>query len=126
MEKMDIGLWLQAVAERSLSARAGRLLGAQVVLVGMSAEVLHTFIENGIELSGITMLGNLQAGLDYALALRGLFVFKRPTKDGLYCRSKKREGQPFSSVTPARGRARSGSHVRTACAVAISIGRPIE
>jgi rsbT co-antagonist protein RsbR len=71
---------LQTAKHLSTAARAGRLLGAQLVLVGMSAEVARTFVEEGIELSGITMLGNLQAGLDYALALRGHFVSRLPTK----------------------------------------------
>jgi rsbT co-antagonist protein RsbR len=51
--------------------RAVKLLGAQVVLVGVSAEVAQTIVQLGVDLRDITTLANLQAGIGYALSLQG-------------------------------------------------------
>ncbi len=47
--------------------RAVKLLGAQVVLVGVSTEVAQTIVQLGVDLRDITTLANLQAGIGYAL-----------------------------------------------------------
>jgi rsbT co-antagonist protein RsbR len=52
--------------------RAVRLLGAQVVLVGVSSEVAQTIVQLGVDLRDITTLANLQAGIAYALGLQGI------------------------------------------------------
>jgi rsbT co-antagonist protein RsbR len=52
--------------------RAVKLLGAQVVLVGVSPEVAQTIVQLGVDLSDITTLANLQAGISYALGLQGI------------------------------------------------------
>jgi anti-anti-sigma regulatory factor len=49
------------------TARACRLLGAHVVVVGVSTKVAQTLVELNADLSGIMTLMNLRAGLDYAL-----------------------------------------------------------
>jgi rsbT co-antagonist protein RsbR len=57
-----------------LAARAARLLGAQIILVGISAEVAQTIIQLGSDLSTITTRANLQSGVEAALALQGLSI----------------------------------------------------
>jgi rsbT co-antagonist protein RsbR len=59
------------------SARAARLLGTQIILVGISAEVAQTITQLGADLSGITTLANLALGIQYALALQGLAIAAR-------------------------------------------------
>lgn len=49
------------------TARACRLLGAHVVVVGVSTKVAQTLVELNADLSGIMTLMNLRAGLEYAL-----------------------------------------------------------
>jgi rsbT co-antagonist protein RsbR len=56
------------------AARAAELLGARVILVGISAEVAQTMVQLGINLSRIVTLATLQAGIEYALALQGLAI----------------------------------------------------
>jgi len=56
------------------SARAARLLGSTVVLVGIGAEIAQTIVQLGIDLTGITTRANLQAGIEYALATQGLAI----------------------------------------------------
>lgn len=49
------------------TARAVRLVGAQIVLVGISADVAQTIVQLGADLSNISTLANLQESLQYAL-----------------------------------------------------------
>jgi rsbT co-antagonist protein RsbR len=53
------------------AAQAARLLGAHVILVGISPEVAKTFTKAGANLSGLTILGDLTSGVEYALQLLG-------------------------------------------------------
>ncbi len=57
-----------------MATRAARLLGANIILVGISAEIAQTIVQLGADLSGITTRANLQAGIEYALAMRGLEI----------------------------------------------------
>jgi rsbT co-antagonist protein RsbR len=56
------------------AARAARLLGSRVVLVGISAEIAQTIVQLGVDLSDITTHADLQAGIDYALGTLGLEI----------------------------------------------------
>lgn len=56
------------------TARAAALLGSQVVLVGISAEVAQTLVQLGLDLGQLVTLSNLQSGLEYALARYGLAI----------------------------------------------------
>ena len=47
-------------------AQAVRLLGAQVVLTGIRAEVAQTLVSLDVDLSGIVIKGTLQDGISYA------------------------------------------------------------
>jgi PAS domain S-box-containing protein len=48
-------------------ARAAKLLGADVILTGISPEVARSLIQLGADLSGIVTLGTLESGISYAL-----------------------------------------------------------
>ena len=53
------------------AARAVQLLGAQIILTGISAEVAQTIVHLGADMGRIMTRANLQEGLRYALAERG-------------------------------------------------------
>ena len=58
-----------AVANHLIQAtQAVSLLGAQCVLVGISPEVAQTLVQLGVDLSRLVTRGDLQAGIDYAMA----------------------------------------------------------
>jgi len=48
------------------AAKAVRLLGAEIVLVGVRAEIAQTLVQLGVSLSDLTTHANLQAGIAYA------------------------------------------------------------
>ncbi|HEX6293135.1 MAG TPA: STAS domain-containing protein [Herpetosiphonaceae bacterium] len=52
--------------------QAASLLGAQVVLVGIRAEIAQTIIQLGIDIRGIITFADLQAGMSYALRRQGM------------------------------------------------------
>ncbi len=56
------------------SARAARLLGSQIVLVGIGAEIAQTVVQLGIDMGGIATRANLQGGIEYALSLYDLAI----------------------------------------------------
>jgi rsbT co-antagonist protein RsbR len=56
------------------SARAARLLGSTVVLVGIGAEIAQTVVQLGIDMAGIVTRANLQSGIEFALAAQGLAI----------------------------------------------------
>lgn len=64
-----------------MTTRAVRLLGAQVLLVGISAEIAQTIVQLGVALEGIVTLANLQSGIEYALRQQGLGIVALPTND---------------------------------------------
>jgi anti-anti-sigma factor len=49
------------------AARAVQLLGAQVMLVGISPEIAQTIVQLGIDLGSLLTQSTLQAGLEYTL-----------------------------------------------------------
>ncbi len=55
-------------------ARAVRMLGTEVFLVGMSPQTARTIIALGIDLSGLRTLGTLRDGLAQALVLQKLKI----------------------------------------------------
>jgi anti-anti-sigma factor len=59
------------------AAQATRLLGAEMVLVGISPAVAQTMVHLGIELAQITARADLESGFSYALArLKGRIVYR--------------------------------------------------
>lgn len=57
------------------AARAARLLGSTVVLVGIGAEIAQMIVQLGIDLTGMITRANLQGGVEYALELQGLAIY---------------------------------------------------
>lgn len=56
------------------TGRAVRLLGAELILVGLSSAIARTIVELDVDLAGITTLSTLQAGLGLALSRRELRI----------------------------------------------------
>ncbi len=50
------------------AARAARLLGAQVVLTGIGAEIAQTLVSLGADMTGITTRGTLREGIAFGMA----------------------------------------------------------
>lgn len=59
------------------AARAAALLGAQVILVGISPELAQTLTHVGADLSQLNTRANLQAGLEYAFGQQGYRLIKQ-------------------------------------------------
>ncbi len=55
-------------------ARAVRLLGSEIILVGIGAEVAQTLVQLGVNFQSLTTRANLQSGLEYALAQQGRVI----------------------------------------------------
>lgn len=56
------------------TVEAGRLLGATVILTGVSPAIAHTIVTVGIDLSRIVTVGDLEGGIDLADRLLGYRV----------------------------------------------------
>ncbi len=63
--------WLLKITQSS------RLLGAEVILVGLSPETAETMVSAQLDLRGLVAFGSLQAGLEHVLARRGLVIRRR-------------------------------------------------
>jgi rsbT co-antagonist protein RsbR len=59
------------------AARAAQLIGAQVVLVGIGAEIAQTLVQLGVNLGQLKVYANLQAGINYALGELGYRITSR-------------------------------------------------
>lgn len=55
-------------------AQAIRLLGTEMLVVGVSPRMARTIVELGVDLAGLRTLGTLQDGLAQALVVRGLKI----------------------------------------------------
>ncbi|MGK3982652.1 substrate-binding domain-containing protein [Sorangium sp. So ce136] len=68
-----------ASAEHLLrAARAARLLGAEVVLVGITAAAARLMVEEGVDLGGVVTRSTLELGFAYALSKTGgQIVYRR-------------------------------------------------
>lgn len=56
------------------TARAAQLIGAQVVLVGIGAEIAQTLVQLGVNLSQLKVHATLQDGIRYALGQLGFEI----------------------------------------------------
>lgn len=69
-----------SVAQHLLqTAQAAQLLGAAVILVGISPEIAQTMVQLGINIGNLTTLSNLQAGIAHALKGKGLVIRRSET-----------------------------------------------
>lgn len=67
-----------AVAQALLrAAEAVRLLGAEMVLVGVRSEVAQTLVTLGVDMSAVVSRSTLQSGVEYALDRLGLSIVAR-------------------------------------------------
>jgi anti-anti-sigma regulatory factor len=57
-----------------MAARAARLLGAAVALVGIRSEIAQTLVALGVDLSQLNTKANLKAGIAWALAGQGMRI----------------------------------------------------
>ncbi len=83
-----------------LTAEAARLLGAQLILTGISRDIAQTLVGLGVNLGTLKTVGDLRSGIEEAQRLLGYDLVRRqhaakPAKAG--------EDQPASS-TPTRTR----------------------
>lgn len=70
-----VPLFDSAVAHHFIQlARAVRLLGADLIIVGISPEIAQSMVEFDLALSDMHIRSNLQSGIVYALELRGLEI----------------------------------------------------
>ncbi len=58
-------------------AKAARLLGSEVIMVGIRPEVAQTIVHLGVDLTGIMTKQNLQRGLEYAFRVMELQIGRR-------------------------------------------------
>lgn len=56
------------------TARAAALLGSQVILVGISAEIAQTLVQMNVDLGTLVTLSDLQSGVEFALDRLGLAI----------------------------------------------------
>jgi rsbT co-antagonist protein RsbR len=61
------------------AARAAKLVGASVILVGIGSEIAQTIVHLGVDLSDIMTLANLQEGLEYAYERLGISLASTPS-----------------------------------------------
>jgi rsbT co-antagonist protein RsbR len=67
-----------AVAKHLLeTVAAARLLGAEVLIVGLTSRIALTLVHLGVDLAGVTTRTTLAKGLELAFARLGLEVTKR-------------------------------------------------
>ena len=57
---------------------ASRLMGASVIITGLSAEIAQTLVTIGVDLSKMHTIGDLQGGIEEAERLLGFTVIRRP------------------------------------------------
>ena len=70
----------QAVANNLvLTVDASRLMGASVIITGLSPEIAQTLVTIGVDLSKMNTIGDLQGGLEEAERLLGYTVTRRQT-----------------------------------------------
>jgi rsbT co-antagonist protein RsbR len=58
------------------TVEASRLMGAKVIVSGLSAEVAQTLVTIGVDLTKLTTVGDLQGGMEQAEQLLGLRVIR--------------------------------------------------
>lgn len=56
------------------AARAAKLVGTSVILVGIGSEIAQTIVHLGVDMSDIMTLANLQEGIQYAFEQLGITI----------------------------------------------------
>ena len=65
---------MNATPRRSVTVEASRLLGATVIVTGLSPEIAQTLVTIGVELGKMNTVGDLQGGIEEAERLLGYKV----------------------------------------------------
>jgi rsbT co-antagonist protein RsbR len=60
---------------------AAKLMGASVIVTGLSAEVAQSLVALGIDLTKLNTVGDLQGGMEEAEALLGYRVTSKDTRE---------------------------------------------
>lgn len=60
------------------TVEASRLMGASVIITGMSSEIAQTLVTLGVDLSKVNTVGDLQGGIEEAERLLGYEVLRDP------------------------------------------------
>jgi rsbT co-antagonist protein RsbR len=60
-----------------LTVEASRLMGASVIITGLSSEIAQTLVTIGVDLSKVNAVGDLQGGIEEAERLLGYEVTTR-------------------------------------------------
>jgi rsbT co-antagonist protein RsbR len=61
---------------------ASRLMGASVIITGLSPEIAQTLVTIGVDLSKMNTIGDLQGGLEEAERLLGFTVTREDGANG--------------------------------------------
>lgn len=70
------------VADHLMKTTAAmRLVGAQTILTGISAQVARTIIQLGVDISSMHTLARLQDGIELALSMLGLAIQPAPSEE---------------------------------------------
>jgi rsbT co-antagonist protein RsbR len=62
------------------TAAAARLMGASIIITGLSAEVAQSLVTLGVDLSRLNTMGDLQGGIEEAERLLGYVVERHTPK----------------------------------------------
>jgi rsbT co-antagonist protein RsbR len=65
------------------TVEASRLLGATVIVTGLSPEIAQTLVNIGVELAKMTTVGDLQGGIEEAERLLGYRVVPKREEGAL-------------------------------------------
>ncbi len=81
LDMSGVPLFDAATAEHVLKAgMMTRLIGAELILVGLSPEIARTVVSLGVDFTGIVTRRSLQDGLAYALEKRRLRITSLPSR----------------------------------------------
>jgi rsbT co-antagonist protein RsbR len=61
---------------------ASRLMGAQVIVTGLSSDIALTLVKIGVDLRKITTVGDLQGGIEEAERMLGFRVSRSVDAEG--------------------------------------------
>ena len=84
------------------TVEASRLMGASVIITGLSSEIAQTLVTIGVDLSKVNAVGDLQGGIEEAERLLGYEVLER-----------RRDPAGRGPLAGARWRSRSSSRARS-------------
>src|SRR5215213_5066451 len=88
-----------------MTVEASRLMGATVIVTGLSSEIAQTLVTIGVDLSKVNAVGDLQGGIEEAERLLGYEVTtraERRRRAGLARRTRRGRPHPQAGAVPHR------------------------